>query len=341
MSNFIYRSDEFTRAMNEHFDIEDRDTRKILLAVNETDQNQVLSALTSRLYDNIINKVDEIDFGDIPATKGDITRLPNYNKLVDCIGILQNILVQYKQETKPIDLISNALENIKVRRPLFERGYKFNVELPMIVYNTVSLAIISSLSLMISTSIEFIKTPSQDNFDIVLDKVALTKTKESLLFTNLQKFNDSCKKGDIDNALEAVIKNNMKNLTGLEIGFVAGGIAIAGILFNIVPILRELIFFFYYSRTRVSDYFDVQADLLQMNAHNIEINKLGTDADRKKIISKQLKIVEIFRKLSNTLAVSCKSCEISATKELINNDKKYKTSDIMDSVPDSASSALF
>ena len=60
----VYRSPEFTKAMNEYFDIQDTKTRKILLAVNEADQNKILTSLTSKLYDNIIDKVDEIDFGD-------------------------------------------------------------------------------------------------------------------------------------------------------------------------------------------------------------------------------------------------------------------------------------
>jgi len=337
----IYRSKMFMEAVAQHFDITDTKTRKILFAVNETDQNQILTSLTARLYDNIVSKVDDIDFGDIPETKGDITKLPNYDKITGCIQILHDILVQYKQETKPVDTISNALENLKMRKELFEKGYRYNVELPMLVYNTIALAIISSLSLMIATSIEFIKTPSQDNFDISLDKVALTKTKQSLLFDNLKKFNDSCKRGDMDNALEAVIRNNMKNLTGIEIGFVAGSIAVVGIIFNIIPIIRELIFFFYYSRTRVSDYFDIQADLLQMNAHNIEVNKVQTIEDRKKVINKQLKIADMFRKISNVLAVSAKNCEVSATKELVSSSKKFKTDDIMDSAPDSVNSALF
>lgn len=337
-----YRSPAFDRAINEYFDIMDTKTRKVLLAVNEEDQNQILTSLTSKLYDNIVNKVDDIDFGDIPKTKGDITSLPNYDKITDCIDTLRNILIQYKQPEDPIDTIDFALENLKLRKEMFMKAYRFDIELPMIVYNTIALSIISAISLMIATSIEFIKTPSQEGFDIILDKVSLNKTKDSLLFVNLKKFNDACKKGDIDNAMETVIRNKMKNFSGIEIGVAAGAIAIVGILFNIIPIIRELIFFFYYSRTRVSEYFDVQADLLQMNAHNIDATKIKSADERKKIITKQLKIAEMFRKISNKLAVSAKTCEVQATKEIVSKNKeKLHVDDVTDSVPDSASSVLF
>jgi len=209
------------------------------------------------------------------------------------------------------------------------------------MYSTISLAIVSSVSFIITSSIEFIKSPNQDTFDIELDKVALIKTKENLLFTNLQKFNESCRKGQFDSGMEFVIKNNIKNLTGAEVGLVVGGLALVGILLNILPIMRELIFFFYYSRVRVSDYFDIQADLLQMNAHSLEYNTEKDPDEKKRIIAKQMKIVEMFRKIANKLSINNKQSEVNTTKEIVNNTKKYRSDEILDSVPDSATSALF
>lgn len=337
----IYRDPVFEKAMNEYFDIEDHETRHILLSVNEADQSQVLTALTSKLYDNIVEKVDDIDYGDIPNTKGDITKLANYEKLENCIEILIDILEEYKQDTKPILIIDHALENIKARKELFEKAFRYNIELPMVMYSTICLSIISSVSFMISTCIEFIKTPSQETFNIVLDKVALAKTKQNLLFINLDKFNKSCKNGDFDRAMEHIINNKVKNFTGITAIGVVGSIALIGIILNIIPIMRELIFYFYYSKTRVSDYFDAQADLLQMNAYNIEHNELRSPEEREKIVKKQLKIVELFRKISNKLAIDNKESEARATKEIVNNNKKFKTDEVLDSMPDSAASALF
>lgn len=333
---------DYDKIITEHFDITHNETRKVLLNINEADQNQVLTALTSRLYEHIVEKVDDIDFGTIPNSKGDITMVDNYDRLVDCTNVIESLLVEYKQDLKPIKTIKDAIENVKTRKELFQKGFRYQVELPMITYSTIVLSIISSTSFLVSTCIEFIKIPSQEEFGVILDKVALVKTKSNLLFNNLERFNIACDKKQIDNCLDVVIKNNMKNLTGVEVGFVVGGIAMAGLILNIIPILRELIFFFYYSRTRVSDYFDIQADLLQMNAYAVQNNDTMKKADRERIAKKQMKIVELFRKISNKVAIDTKESEVKATKEIVKSkDDKVKTSDIMDSVPDSASSALF
>ena len=89
-------------------------------------------------------------------------------------------------------------------------------------------------------------------------------------------------------------------------------------------------------------YFEVQADMLQINAYNVENNRMDLTKEQKKnITTKQIKIADKFRKFSNAIAISAKESEIKASKEISNQNKKYKVSDVMDEMPDSASSALF
>ena len=331
------------KILSENFDIMDTETRKVLVAIDESDQNLVLASLCAKLYDKIVEKVDDIDYGDIPNTKGDITKLSNYDKLVESIEIIQSLLKEFKQDTGSIDIVDSALKNIKDRKELFEKGFRYNTELPIVVYSTISLSIISSVSFLISTCIEFIKEPNNETFDVVIDKVSLAKSRENLLFRNLEKFNRACDNKQIDQGLEFAIKNASggKGLLGAETGVILGGIALVAIATSIIPITRELIFFFYYTRTRVSDYFDIQADLLQMNAYNVQSSKEMKKEQRDKIAKKQFKIVELFRKIANTLSVEVKGAELSAEKEIQGETKKYKTSEVLKSLPDSAASSLF
>jgi hypothetical protein len=316
-------------------------TRHTLLAVNEADQEKIMVSLTSKLYDNIMDKVDDIDFGEIPETKGDITKLPNFEKIVECLDIMHKIVTEYKQDPTAVKTVQEAISNVIARKDLFERAFRYKIELPIVLYNSVVLAIISSVSYMISVCIEFIKTPNSDSFNITLDKVAMTKTRQHLLFVNLQKFNESCNKREVDTALEYVIRNNMKNLTGFEFGVIAGGAAIIGLLFGIIPLIREFIFFFFYSRTRVSEFFEAQATLLQLNAANIQSNSTIDKQEREKIAGKQSKVADFFRKISNAIAVKCKEAEVKATKDIVTTNKKYKTDEVLEELPDSASSVLF
>lgn len=338
----VYRSKEFTMAMEQYFDIEDNNTRKILLAVNEEDQNKVLVGLTSKLYESIIDKVDDIDFGEIPMSKGDITKLSNYQTLLECTETMTRLLIEFKQDTKPIDTIRTAIDNIMNSTHIWKRAFSGNIELPMVVYNTTVLAIIEATTYMISMCVEYIKVPSSDTFQITIDKSALAKTKGHMIFDNLVKFNDAYRKGQITNAMEYVIKENVKNFAGTTIGAGAALIGITALLFCIVPIIRELIFLFYYNRVRVSEYFDAQADMLQMNAYNVENNRLDLDKEQKKrITTKQIKIADKFRKFANKIGIDMKDSENKATKEMTKENKKYKVDDVVDELPDSAGSALF
>ena len=62
-------------AFVQHLDIGDNTTRKAVMYMNEADQASVLASLTAKLYDKIVTKVDDIDYGDIPNSKGDINRI--------------------------------------------------------------------------------------------------------------------------------------------------------------------------------------------------------------------------------------------------------------------------
>lgn len=339
-----YQNPKLSAILNEHMDICDRETRRTLISLDEAGQESVLTSLTSKLYDHIVSKVDDIDYGDIPATKGDITKLPTYDKLTGCVTILRDLLKEYKQDTTPIDEISTAIANISTRKQLFERGFTYGVELPVIVYNNTVLGIVASISCMISSCIEFIKTPNSDSFQIALDKVGYTKSKNNMLYNTLKKFNKSCSTGEIDKALEHVIQHRVDHLSEAAVAGTIAAVTTVVIIaiFALIGIIKGFIFYFYYARVRVSDFFNIQADLLQMNAYNLEHNEAKDETEKNKIVSKQLKVVDMFRKMSNRLSYVNKNAEVQSERDIVNTSKKMKISDVDKDMAASASiSALF
>ena len=156
-SEVIYRSPEYNRIIDEFFDFTDRETRKVLLAVNEADQNKILVSLTSKLYDNVVDKVDDIDFGEIEMSKGDIEKLPNFETLHECLNNMARLLIEFKQDTHPVDQIAECISNMIETKDMWKKAYALNVELPMITYNTIVLAIIEATSYMVSMCVEFVK----------------------------------------------------------------------------------------------------------------------------------------------------------------------------------------
>lgn len=364
----FFRNPVVMEAFTEHFDLTDTATRRTLLSLNEAEQASVLTALTSKLYDHIVAKVDDIDYGEIPSTKGDVTKLSNYFKLRECINLLHDILKEYRQDTTPIDEIALALANIEARKDLFNRAFRMNVELPIIVYNNIVLSIINGVSYMIATSIEFIKTPNKDSFETVLDKVAYAKTKSHLLYGNLKKFNKCCEKNKFDSAMNHIIeefvdiregavigavtkagadiaaKLGLTKLTGMAAAagkgaLMVGGkvIAVIAIIIGIVFMLREMIYLFYYTRMRVSEFFDIQADLLEMNTANLENNNTMEQSKKEKIASRQYKIVDLFRRMANKISINGRKAEVESTKEIETESKKVNIRDIEDELPDGVS----
>lgn len=348
--------------LREHMDIGDRDTRHAVAITLESNQNQLLSALTSKLYDKIVEKADKIDFSSISRSRGDITKIENYNSLMECIDIMRNIVVEYKQDTAPIDTVSNAVENIKSRTNVFKKAFTLDAKLPVMVYNSIGLSIVSSISFLIATCIEYIKNPQSNTFQMALDTVAYTKAKDNLMFESLILFNDSCKCGELDETFNTILKQNRINkecaevevkpdspfLTSDEIesekdvvihddkenikeaGALTYQITRAFIAMTkwIIPFIRKIVYQFYFSKQKISDFFAVQADLLQMNMYNVQYNESLSDEEKKKIMDKQLKIADKFRKYSNKFNIDNTTARKAAKNAIDDDNKKCTAKDI-------------
>ena len=335
------RTDIYNKIITEYFDITDKETRKILMSIDEADQNQVVSSLASKLYDSIVNKIEDIDCGTIPQSAGDITKIENYDKLVECLNVMSSLIEAGNQSSDDIKIILEAMANIKARKEMFEKAFKLNVELPMVMYNMITLSCVASTSFMIACCVEFIKSPNDESFAITIDKVSKFNSSQYLMFKNLDRFNKSCATHEFDKAMDNIIRTNTKNLLGLSAGATAAlgvvaGVAIVGLIVNIIPIIRELIFSFYLCRVKISDYFDIQADLLDMNAANVEYNSTIDAKKRKEIAKKQSNIASNFRKISNVVEVKTKDANTKAMKELDKSNQKLKIKDVVDKMPDSA-----
>lgn len=295
----------------------------------EAEQDSVILSLTSRLYKMIVDKVDDIDFGQIPETKGDVTKLKEYQQIKECIQVLHDIIKEYKQDTTPIDNIDKGLKNIEIHTPVFTRGCIMNIHVIELTYYEMVLAVVNSLSYMIAATIEYIKLPNDDGFRIAVDKQGIARTRDSMVYHALCQFNAACEKDQINKAFLPLIRANTKGAIGVDdVAIIAGVAAIAGLLLNILPILREITFFFFSVRTRISQYFDLQADLLEMNANSIEMNDAKTVGDRAQVVKRQRRIAEFFRIVSNKIAIEQVERERNADKELKRIETKMKYEDM-------------
>lgn len=316
-------------AIWEHMDMVDIHTVETVCAMNEAEQNSLLLSLTNKLYKMIVDKIDSIDYGEIPNTKGDITKLSKYDELRECHKVLRGIFQQFREKDEPINTLEDAVDNIVNMKDIFVGAFMAKAEFPKSVYNTMTLAVINATSFMIATCIEYIKSPKKEGLEIVLNKTGVAKAKEHLVYISLKDFNEACRKGEVENALRPFVQNRAKGFVmtaalGIKATLIIGGVVIA-----ILPILKDLVYFYYASKARVSQYFDLQAKLLEMNANELRDNSdIKTEGDKASVIRRQLAIAKAFHDIANYLTVDAKGSEVTATKEIKKDKQTYKIDDV-------------
>ena len=313
----------YDKIIMEYMDVSDPVTLRQCMSLNEAEQNTLLASLTNKLYQMIIGKVSSVDYGDIPNSKGNIRRLPKYKQMRECIEVLHDIFVQYKEDTKPVDVLDNAISNLENYSDLFMASYGGEIALGKMVYENAALGTVCSIGYMISVCIEYVKDPKKQGLTVVLNKTGINKVKEHLVYENVIKFNEACSNGDLERAIRPLIKEKVKNFSPVTL--VHGALAIGVIAVAILPFLKQLVYFFYSTRVRVSTYFDAQADLLDMNASELKSNKaIQTVSDKDAVIQRQLKIAELFHNVADKIAIDTKQAEIKATNDLKADNQKYK-----------------
>lgn len=337
------RRDEWNSFVKEHMDITDRETLGIMCSVNEADQTQAVASIAAKLYDCIIKKIPDIDFGGIPLSKGDITKIPNYMDISECLTTLRDLLLESKQSTASVDTIFSSIEYLKRYKDTFMKGFTLECEMVVVTYNTIALSIVASTSLLLSSAIEFIKDPAADQFSLCISKATKNNTKDGLLFKNLEKFNKACAKGTVEKAMLDLCKvqREVREATTAQLqeNFVTTAIAAATLLALatcIIPILHQLTSFLACLRQNLSDYFAVESDIIKLNVEKVNYDRSKSEESKKKIVSKQLKIADHFKSISNKLAIKSKKAESDAAKDIKSEeDKKYKADEIYDTLPDS------
>lgn len=335
----------YSAIINEYFDIQDKHTRETLLGVDEADQSQILTSLATKLYKNIVAKVPDIDYGEIPKSKGDITQIPNFQQMMECLDTVGEIIEYYKESPDSINIIKKSVENLRASKKIWEKAFAIKCELPMVFYSTIALAIVSSTSLILSTSVDYVNDPDMRTFDATLNKNRLKDSKNSLLLKNLEEFNKAYVKGDIQKVMDSFMKTqNMVQNEGVKDIISVGlkgfklTLTIVKSILLVFPIIHELVCMFYSAKQSLSDYFAIQANMIIMNAEKVNQDTSKSEESRKKIYDKQMKTANVFRKISNALAIKFKSGE-SKAKHMISqeNNTKYNVDDVVDTQPDSYS----
>lgn len=145
------------------FSQEGRDRIKYIDIVTEAFSNPTKQAtLLNKLFKDI-QKVEEIDFGKIPDSKGDITKYIYYDHIYKCIEVLNELV----ENNPTVNITSmNKLHNILLSaRPDFTFGYR-----------TDNFIIINTYNLMVTSLYEMINVCAVDVTDYLRSKLSMELT---------------------------------------------------------------------------------------------------------------------------------------------------------------------
>ena len=332
---------EVKKFFDETMDTSSYEGYSFIFSLTEAEQSNAVMVLANKLYNMIINKIEDIDYREIERSDGDVTKFVQYKRTKECIDTLMTIASQSKAGVEDVAVIKQALQNLEDNKFIFVSGFKNNVSIIKNFYNSILMGIIADIGFMTTVCVEFIKNPDS-TMTLEMHNLQEYQTRFGLVHRNLIKFNDACAKGEIAKAFNPLVSKKIAHesiVLGLGIGSL---ILLAGIIvYIIIPILRDLTYIFFSFRAHLSDWFKLQEELLNANTIRLQSLKAKNDKETKKVIEAQKKWAERMHKISEMLAIKYVPAEKQAVRQSAIDSKTTVKKDEIHDVDDSNIDSLF
>lgn len=284
-------------------------------ALTESEVKQINNAMITNLYKKALDKA-YMNFDEIPESRGDITTYEGYDNMIGSINLLKELSNKGNMKIKELEILETAVMNIRTYKNHFERGFALGHEFVMLQYNTLTAACIESTSALISAYVDFVKKVDKTEFKIIKGK----GLQGHLAIKNLELFNNSVKKGDFNKMMTHLLQSERENFVGSSVG---AGVLVAGMItLSIIPLIRELIYYYYYSRMVISEYLQHQVMFLEMNRVNVESSSLPAK-ERNVIIKKQAEYIKTLNKVSDKIKVNSTMAGKQATSAIKSENKEW------------------
>lgn len=301
-------------------------------AILEDVESPITKTYKEKLFESIISR-SHIDFGDIPKSKGDITKYSGYKSMLDCLHSLLKVANEEKSKelTNAVNTVLTAIENIRALQNVYVKAYANKTDIAIIDYQTYVLTCVEATTTLISNYIDFIKTPSS-NYVMELKN---TKFRANALYLDqLERFNKVNVNGSYNKYISTVVQKGQENFL-LDPAIIAGAAFVSVIALSIIPVTRELIYLYNETKRKLSDLFALQAYYLEMNKTALEYNTEIKSDKKKVIIQKQDKIRKKFLYLSEKLRIADIKAEQTSKKRLETDNRGMSTGSLEDDVNDS------
>lgn len=293
----------------------------------------ITKSYKEKLFQSIIDR-SHIDFGDIPRSRGDITKYSGYKSLKETLDVLLALGNAEKSTTliAAVSTVNTAIENIKKLRMVFMKGFTDKIDIIMLDYDTYTFTCVEAVTTLMHSYIDFIKTPSSPTYVLTLKDTKYRA--DDFFFKQLEKFNRVNVNGKYASYLTTIANKGQENFF-LDGAMIVGAAAISVIALSIIPVTRELIFLFNDLKRKLSEAFSLQAYFLEMNKLTLEYNTTIKPEKKKKILERQEKLRKRYLLLADKLKISSIRAEETSKKKLDEDNNGMNTDTIEDEVNDS------
>ena len=299
--------------------------RSKIYNLTEAEQAMVNDRMVGNIYQSALKRRD-IDFGDIPNSKGDIQKFGGYENMVATVNMLRELSKKFGIKMQELDIVDNAIDNIRIQKRVFEKGYQLDIDFIKMYYQALVLACVDATTLLLASYVEFTKTVNNLDFQLKKGK----GISGNICIDSLAKFNQSVKDGSFNKFANELFNKRQENFLG---GGVGAGVAAVAIAATIVPVLRTLIFYFYDTKMSVSEKLMYQKELLEMNA--FRLNSAEMDAQkRNKILDKQKGYMNKLEKMADRIRISDQLATKSSTNSIKQDNKQWNIANVTDNGDD-------
>lgn len=301
-----------------------------IYSLTEAEQAIVNDKMVGNLYQSALKRKN-IDFGDIPNSKGDIQKFGGYQNMVATVDMLRELSKKFGIQIPELNIVDDAINNIRIQKRTFERGYSLGIDFIKMYYQALVLACVDATTLLLASYVEFTRTVNNIDFQIKSGK----GISGNICINSLNEFNKSVKDGSFIKFADGLMSKKQENFLGTAAAASVGVKTVAAIAIgaSIVPTLRLLIFYFYDTKMTLSEKLAYQKELLEMNAFRLNASDMDAQK-RNKILDKQKRYMDNLEKVSDKIRVSDQLATKSSTNSIKQDNKQWNINNVTNSGDD-------
>ena len=199
---------DFLRPTVEILCLGSSDTEREVRAVLEDAESPTTRKTMSTLYKHILDK-SHVDFGDIPKSKGDITKYSGYSTMLDVLTNMKELGVNeptYKPILGYVETVTTAIGILAENAKYYKTAFQKDIKILMVEYNTFVYTCVEATTAILYQYADFMKTPSSHQLKATFKN---TKYRADLFFLDqLKEFNKAGKSGQYQAYLSSIICHN-------------------------------------------------------------------------------------------------------------------------------------